>query len=68
MYVLLGKENCSPCREAKQTLRKLGVDYTYVDIEATEGMIGFLTGVLGVRTVPQLLKTSNLNEVVNDVT
>jgi len=68
LHVLLGREGCAPCKAAKQTLDTLGVWYVYVDIEETTGMRDFLTKVLGVRTVPQILIVSDLKEVVNDVT
>lgn len=70
MYLVLGKENCSWCKKVKDYLAYNNKPFIYIDIkeEAEKGnntWLDFVMKDLSAKTVPQILKLTNTEEVLN---
>lgn len=52
---LFGAEWCRDCRRTKSQLDELGVDYTYVDLEADPSAAGVAKEISGRTNIPVVL-------------
>lgn len=52
-WVIVGRDNCKWCDEAKKLMAERGIAYTYLDIKQFDGLLAFLTAS-GLNTVPQV--------------
>lgn len=52
-WVIIGREKCKWCDEAKKLMSSHGIHYTYLDIKQFDGLLAFLT-LSGLNTVPQV--------------
>lgn len=67
MYIVNGRDNCKYCTKAKELLAKLGYDFKYIDVMASESdnlnmqrHVMRATGEMA-RTVPQIFKVTTIS-------
>jgi glutaredoxin len=74
MYLIIGKQNCPFCEDAKALLSMKGEEYVYVDITSGDCILDsmwktFLVDDLRVKTVPQVFKlTGGFQELYEEYT
>jgi len=73
MYLVIGRQNCAFCDEAKQLLTTKGLEYVYVDMTSGDGITdtvwkNLLVNDLKVKTVPQIFNlTGGYTELLEEL-